>query len=141
MGLKRKPEADKQSPPGNAPDPYVDAIYLRNLNTLKALAQRFGARIVFVPQVLNYADFRGKKGVSRYWTSNIEDDAVPDLLDKFNLILSNVCLPGDENCSFINEVTKVKWSPEDFKDDGHFSKQGGETFAKLIAEHITKAVR
>lgn len=138
FNLKPTPETDKNmQPPSNTPDPYVDAIYLRNLNTLKVLAQHFGTRIVFVPQVLNYSDFRGKKGVSRYWSPYIEDDAMPELMDRFNLIMKDVCQPGESKCTVLSEVVSENWVPEDFADEGHFSKVGGDKFAKLVAAHIS----
>ena len=120
------------------PDSYVDRIYERNLNTMKMLVKNMPAHALFVPQVLNYADFRGKKG-SRVWTPHIEDDAMPELLDKFNRKMSAVCRKGDQSCTVLDEVTSQKWHADDFIDDGHFSRKGGMIFALLIAKRIKQS--
>ncbi|MBI3596655.1 MAG: hypothetical protein HY203_05830 [Nitrospirae bacterium] len=117
------------------PDPFVDKIYLRNLKTLKTLVQSLGAKVIFIPQVLNYADFEGKKG-SRRWSPHIEDDAMPALLDRFNLIMNDACLPEESNCNVLNEVLTENWKPSDFMDDGHFSRTGGIKFSKIVAKQI-----
>jgi lysophospholipase L1-like esterase len=117
------------------PDPFVDRIYLRNLKTLKTLARSLDAKAIFVPQVLNYDDFRGRT-VSRRWSPHIEDDAMPALLDRFNSIMKNVCLPEEPECLVLNEVLAERWTSSDFVDDGHFSRAGGVKFSNLVARHI-----
>jgi hypothetical protein len=122
------------------PDPFVDKIYLRNLKTLKTLAQNIGAKVIFIPQVLNYADFKGKKK-SRGWSAHIEDDAMPGLLDRFNSIMNHICLPKEPNCIVLNEVSTERWDPSDFVDDGHFSRAGGVKFSTIVSKYIRKMTK
>ncbi len=116
-------------------DPFVDAIYLRNLKTLRILSENMGAYALFTPQVLNYTDFKGKKK-SRPWSPHIEDDAMPVLLDRFNAIMTHACPPDKSACTVINEVLTVDWKPSDFVDEGHFSRTGGVKFAEIVARRI-----
>ena len=131
----------RESPPTGSegshrtPDPNVDAIYLRNLKTLKMLSRNLGARVLFVPQVLNLSEFRGKTG-SRKWSPHIVDDAMPALLKQFNSQMMDACQPHETDCSVLREVLTEKWVPQDFIDDGHFSAQGGAKFARLIANRL-----
>ncbi len=125
----------------DTPDPFVDRIYLRNLRTLKLLASAISSdtEVVFVPQILNYADFKDRKR-PRIWSRFINDYAMPKLMDRFNSIMSDVCQAGETRCTFINDVVNVDWQSSDFKDDGHFSRQGGLKFAPIIAEKIKEIV-
>ena len=117
------------------PDQYVDRIYIRNLNTLKLLAENIDAFAVFVPQVLNYKSYYGKEG-SREWTRHIKDEVMPILMDKFNDHMNGVCSQEEHTCVVLSEVIEEKWLPGDFVDDGHFSKDGGLKFAEIVAQFI-----
>ncbi len=134
--LPRRAQTAARGPPLRTPDPRVDSLYLRNLTLIRTLARQMGATLLFVPQVLNAAAFRGKSG-SRPWTPHIENGALPNLLDRFNLILSQVCQPGEPDCAVVSETTAEHWEPEDFVDDGHFSRKGGEKLVTLIAKHLS----
>ncbi len=122
------------------PDPYVDRLYERNLNTMKILVKNMHAYALFVPQILNYSDFKGKTG-SRVWTPHIEDDAMPALLDKFNGKMCAVCRENDGDCAVLKEVTVEHWEADDFVDDGHFSRKGGNKFAHMIANRIQQTAK
>ncbi|RPI73391.1 MAG: hypothetical protein EHM38_00445 [Geobacteraceae bacterium] len=136
--LRAQPLIDKQ--PSRAADPYVDRIYFRNLTTMKILAHNMGAYALFVPQVLNSANFKEKK-TTFHWSPHIEDDAMPDLIDGFNRIMSMVCQPHEDSCAPLKEVIAQHWEPADFVDDGHFSRKGGSKFAGIVAGHIRKTVK
>ncbi len=121
----------------DTPDPFVDRIYLRNLQTLKllALGKNTDTDMIFVPQVLNYKSFRFNK-TPRPWSPFIKDNAMPELLDRFNKIMNDVCQAGEPHCAVINDVLAVHWESGDFKDDGHFSPEGGLKFAQVLAERV-----
>jgi len=81
----------------DTPDPQVDRIYQRNLATLKLLAEKAGARVLFVPQVLNDAMYEGKTGdgpldpkwvnpeaSDGWWSPYIRNKAMPKLMRRFN---------------------------------------------------------
>lgn len=114
------------------PDQFVDNVYSRNLRTLKLLSENIDAVPVFIPQVLNDMHYYEKKG-SHKWTRHIEDEAMPMLMDRFNSQMNDL---KEDNCMVLNEVLKEKWLPNDFIDEGHFSKSGGIKFAEIIARYI-----
>lgn len=121
------------------PDPFVDRIYLRNLKTLKVLAESIGAYSMFVPQVLNYSWYRGRSD-SHGWSPHIVNSAMPKLMDRFNMLMKSVCSKEASNCAFLNDVLAERWNPEDFITNGHFSRKGGEKFAEIIAQLILQKV-
>lgn len=120
------------------PDPEVDRIYVRNLNTLKALSEQTAPNTLFVPQVLNYDWFIEKGKSKTYYDcwSKIRNSAMPRLMDRFNAMMQSVCSGNDPGCLYVDGVLKVTWGPEDFIDDGHFSREGGEKFADIISSVI-----
>jgi lysophospholipase L1-like esterase len=122
------------------PDPFIDRIYLRNLRTMKVLTRQMPAYALFVPQVLDLSRYQGKKG-SQGWTPHIANDAMPDLLRRFNLIMNQVCGPTESGCAVLKEVLAQKWEPEDFVDWGHFSASGSKKFAELVAARIRSDVK
>jgi len=121
----------------DTPDPFVDKIYIRNLHTLKILAENIDAYAVFIPQVLNYTSYYGKSG-SREWSRHIKDEAMPVLMGKFNEKMNGVCSKGEKTCVVLSEVLEEKWQPDDFVDEGHFSKSGGLKIAKKVAQIIRR---
>ena len=122
------------------PDTFVDRIYLRNLKTLKSMAQALNAKVIFIPQVLNFKAFEGKKG-SRGWTPRIEDDAMPALLDRFNDFMNGLCAPREANCVVLRDVRREDWQSADFIGDGHFSRSGGEKFSRILATSIRRLMK
>jgi lysophospholipase L1-like esterase len=117
------------------PDTFVDRIYLRNLRTLRLLGRNTGARVLFVPQVLNDEHFRGRTG-GRYWSPRIVDDAMPSLIARFNGFMHDACPPAQSDCIVLDDVLQQKWTPDAFVDDGHFGRAGGERFASVLAPVI-----
>lgn len=127
----------------DTPDPYVDRIYTRNLNTLKLLSEQTASYTLFVPQVLNYHKFtENKDNESCNWqaSGHIKHRAFPELMDRFNSFMREVCLNSDPECIFVEAVLKVNWEPDDFVDWGHFSKKGGEKFADVLSREITSKI-
>lgn len=122
----------------DTPDPTVDRIYVRNLKTLKLLSEQIAPYTLFVPQVLNYHWFMEKEVSKTYYDcwSNIKDSAMPQLMDRFNILMQSVCSNVDSKCLFVDSVLDENWEPEDFVDDGHFSRKGGEKFADIISQVI-----
>lgn len=126
------------APPSSAADPDVDRIYVRNLRTLQTLATRFGAAALFVAQVINEPNFTAR-GVSRSWTPYVEDAALPGLLRAFNGLMAGICEPGDPSCVFVDAPASLTWDGNDFVDEGHLSRRGGEKLVTLLAPRIRQA--
>lgn len=125
-------------PKFDTPDPFVDRIYVRNLKTLKLLSEETATYTLLVPQVLNYEsllEMKEPEGCNE-WARHIKNSALPRLMDRFNLLMQSVCPNDDSKCTFLNSVLKVKWNSQDFVDDGHLSRDGGEKLAGVISQVI-----
>jgi lysophospholipase L1-like esterase len=127
----------------DTPDPAVDRLYVRNLQTLKLLSEYAAPYTLFVPQILNYYWFREEEESKTYYNcwNKIENSAMPRLMDRFNMLVKSVCPGGDPKCIFVDGVLNVNWEPDDFVDDGHFSRKGGEKFADVISRIILSKVK
>lgn len=129
------PVSASANPPSNEPDPDVDRIYVRNLRTLKALSGRFGMTALFVPQVLN-EEALARAGERGGWTPYLTSAALPALMRNFNGLMAGVCAPGEPACVFVDEPLHASWTNDDFVDEGHLSRSGGERLAGILARRI-----
>lgn len=128
----------------DTPDEFVDKIYVRNLETLKLLSEHIAPYTLFVPQVLNYQAFKEKENLdacSSNWSIHVKNSAMPRLMDRFNSLMQSVCAKDDPKCLYVDGVLKVKWEQDDFVDDGHFTRKGGEKFADQISEIILSKLK
>ncbi len=128
----------------DAPDPDVDSVYVRNLETLKLLSERVAPYTLFVPQVLNYDEFltHGDDTDCNWFAGgHVQNSAMPRLMDRLNLFMRDVCSKDDPRCMYVDGVLNVDWEPDDFVDYGHFSRKGGEKFADVLNQVITIKVK
>ena len=131
------PTATKSFPSFNVPDPLVDSLYVRNLRTLKLLSSEIPSYSLFIPQVLNFEMFESKKE-PYWWSVHIENDAMRGLMGEFNALMKSVCSMNDPDCLFVKSVLMEEWTQEDFVDNGHFSRDGGENFIEIISPIILR---
>ena len=129
------PVSAQGQPPSKDGDPEVDRIYVRNLRTLKALASQFGMTALFVPQVLN-DEALARAGDRGGWTPYVASAALPALMRNFNNLMAGVCAAGEPACLFVDEPLRAAWNNDDFIDEGHLSKRGGEKLAGILARRI-----
>jgi lysophospholipase L1-like esterase len=122
-----------------APDSVVDRLYLRNLKTLKTLAESQGAIAIFVPQLLNDSWYETHPGAEA-WTPGILNSAMPSLMTRLNGIMEQVCPSDDHSCYVLKEAPRIGWDSTDFMDEGHLSRKGGAKLAGLVAATIVAAV-
>ena len=118
-----------------APDSFVDSIYIRNLYTLKLLAKNINAFPIFIPQVLNYHKFDTLEGC-HFWSKNIKSTAMRDLMNNFNKHMEGLYLNKEQDGLVLNNVLKKNWVNSDFADYGHFSKKGGTKFVDFVFQAI-----
>jgi hypothetical protein len=57
-------------------------------------------------------------------------------MDRFNAYMNGLCAEGESDCTVLQEVLSEKWTSDDFVDDGHLNKHGGEKLAKLVGRVI-----
>lgn len=104
------------------PDKDIDRFYVRNLGTLKLLADKIKTTGIFIPQILNYELLKERKGASR-WSRHIKNKDMPELMDRFNGLMADTCTEMKALCVH-EELKKISWNKKDFVDDGHFSRTG-----------------
>ncbi|MEQ9266721.1 MAG: SGNH/GDSL hydrolase family protein [Balneolaceae bacterium] len=117
-------------------DPFVDDLYRRNLRTLKALSHNIEAYPIFIPQVLNYTQFLRNGESTSIWSSRIKNKSMPELLDRFNGFMNDLCPSPVLECTVLNEVLDAQWKDEHFVDDGHFNRAGGLIISEIVAKYI-----
>jgi lysophospholipase L1-like esterase len=125
--------------PRSAPDTFVERIYRRNLGAMRTLAEEAGAVALFVPQILDSSRLKGDGG--GWWTPGVQNRAVPEMLRRLNGILSNACAGRGDRCAVLDVGAARAWRPEDFIDEGHFSPQGNDAFAEVVAAWIAEEAR
>ncbi len=114
------------------PDPFVDRIYLRNLKTIKLLSENLSAHTILVPQVLNWQNFADPVG----WSRHIDHRSMRELVNRFNGLMQSVCSDEEKSCVFVDISRNIKWTNDDFVDNGHFSRTGGQKLAEILAGEI-----
>jgi len=114
--------------PVQGSDSRLEKIFRRNLDAIAAINQQRGIISIFVGQVLNRAQLRDTKS-HIYWPL-IRDSDVWLLQARFNTILKETAdaLGSPEYVPPIDE-----FQDSDFVDKGHFSAQGSEKFAAMLA--------
>ena len=133
--LRRKFTAEGGGVLHETSDPFVDAIYSRNLRTLKTLADAMGARAIFIPQVLNNEKLKGAAG-GYVWTPTIKNSAMPALMEHFNSAMVQAFERTDPPVEIMESVLEGLWKQSDFVDYWHFSRSGGMKLATMVAERI-----
>lgn len=118
------------------PDPFVDHIYKRNLKTLKILSDNIDAYPIFIPQVLNYDLYIKESENIHEWSKNIQNKAIPKLMNQFNRFMDGLCDSYNSDCMVLNEVSDFHWQEKHFLDHGHLSKYGGLIISDIVAKRI-----
>jgi hypothetical protein len=88
IALEDEKSSGSSPAPKDYPDPEVDRIYARNIETLVSLSHHVGAVPLFVPQILNYESFESISG-SLPWTQSIDNAAMRRLMASMNAIAEN----------------------------------------------------
>lgn len=109
-------------------------LYKRNIRLIILLAKAQGAKVIMVPQILNYEKLTSERVCG--WIPYLSDKDVQVVMRAYNNALQEVCV--QENTEFIEDVLNGNFSKEDFIDEGHFSSQGNKKFADIIAKYINK---
>jgi hypothetical protein len=123
-------------PPQSGGDPALAAIYERNLQVISAINRQRGVKTIWVGQLLNRQRMVGE---GRYgWLPLVRDRDVGPLLDSFNAILARV---AREQGDLHVDIAPQSFGDADFVDNGHFSQQGSQRFAAILAPVVRDACR
>ncbi len=118
-------------------DQRLSNIYKQNIALIAMIAQHFGVKAIFVPQVLNYAQLTAAEPYG--WMPFIEDRDAKKLMGMMNADLADAAEKAGS--PFLQEVLQVPWTDADFVDNGHFNPQGGQKFASAIKDRVAAECR
>jgi lysophospholipase L1-like esterase len=131
--------ADLTGPPDSIPDLFIERMYRRNLGSMRVLAEQAGAYVLFIPQVMDSSRMSGD--ASGFWTPRIRNSAMSAMLHRVNGILAESCPDGDTRCAVLDVAPMRAWRSGDFIDEGHFSPEGNDAFARVVADWVNDAAR
>jgi lysophospholipase L1-like esterase len=115
-------------PPMPGSDPRLERIFRRNLEAIAAINAKRGIKSIFVGQLLNRARLQDTK--TEIWWPLIRDVDLLPLQIRFNGILKDT---ADATGSPALIVPIDEFQDSDFIDKGHFSEQGSQKFATMLA--------
>lgn len=108
-------------------------LYVRNLETLMAIAKYQGLKPILVPQVLVKERFQG--GRLKWWIPLIEDDQLIGYLNAYNSLTEEVA--KKEGLIFVREISEQTWTASDFVDPSHLSPDGNRKFAAILQRAVS----
>jgi hypothetical protein len=115
-------------------DLRLSKLYRDNIRLIAAIGKSFGVRVVFIPQVVNYARYTGDDkpvGVPYIWSKDMKK-----LLGFMNEDLASAA--DQSQAYFIGTPLAENWEDSDFLDHGHFSRKGSKKFASSIADDVRR---
>jgi hypothetical protein len=134
METIRPPELEGKPQEGS--DAALEALYQRNVRSISMINRGRGIRTIWVGQILNVAVLDDDKIYG--WLPFVRNKDVWPLLSIFNDRLREEAAElGD---AYI-EVRPDNFSPEDFRDNGHFLEAGSLKLARLLAPSVAKECR
>lgn len=131
-----RPVGDPRGTPGAEPDPALDAIFTRNIRTISAINRERGVRTIWIGEVLNEAPPPPDVGPHAKWTPFIElKDLYPLLAHLRSVLKAEAAALGDVYV----DVDKRGLDSSHFVDAEHFSAEGAQAFATMIAPTVADA--
>jgi hypothetical protein len=116
------------------PDPALEDIFARNVETISAINRLRGIRTIWVGQVMNRAKLT--ETMPSPWVPFVVPTATFGLIERLDGILKReVDRLGDVHVG----LPVDKFTSEDFGDEGHFTEQGSLRFATLLAPDIARS--
>jgi lysophospholipase L1-like esterase len=119
-----------------APDPAVEAIYVRNFDTISAVNRARGIKTVWIGQIINHT-LTADTPTSE-WVPFVPDKDLWPIIERLNALAHERARKlGD----IYIDVPLDAFEASDFFDEGHFYPQGSAKFARLLAPAIASACR
>ena len=118
-------------------DLRLSAIYQENMRLISAVGREFGVKVIFIPQVLNYAMLTADSPYG--WLPFVKDKDVKKLMALMNQDLAAAA--ASSGALFVDAPLFEHWTGSDFVDQGHFSALGARKFAASIAPVLAGACR
>jgi hypothetical protein len=115
-------------------DLRVSKNYRDNIHLIAAIGKNFGVRVIFIPQILDYARYAKEETpqeVAFIWPKDMKK-----LMGLMNEDLASAA--AQSQAYFLGTPLAEKWEDGDFLDHGHFSPKGSMKFATSIADDIRR---
>jgi hypothetical protein len=128
-------------PPAVAPgeisdqkDLRLSKIYRDNIRLIAAIGRTFGVRVIFIPQILDYARMTG----DTTWGGEpfIKAKDIKKLMGLMNQDMAEAA--GESQAYFLGTPLSETWTNGDFLDTGHFNWAGARKFSLSIYESVRK---
>jgi len=115
-------------------DLRLSKIYRDNIRLIAAIGETFGVRVIFIPQILDYARMTG----STTWGGEpfIKAKDMKNLMGLMNQDMAEAA--GESHAYFLGAPLSENWTDSDFLDMGHFSAAGARKFSLSISESVQK---
>jgi lysophospholipase L1-like esterase len=107
-------------------------LWERNLKLTAELCKKQGVRAVFAPQILNYNQLVSDRPYG--WFPFVRDCDVKKIMAAYHASMEKVAKA--EGVDYIQELLTEPFAEGDFIDNGHFSAQGCQRFARVVAARI-----
>jgi len=120
----------------DGPDPALEKIFTRNLETIITLNKAHGTKPFFIGQILNRAKLTGD-GVYG-WLPKVRDKDVWKVQAHYNSLMKATV--EKLGATYI-DVPIDSFSSADFADEGHFSPAGALKFSAFVAPEIESCAR
>jgi lysophospholipase L1-like esterase len=137
LSIFATPERHAQGQMSGEADPRLAQIFSENMRLIADIDRHFAVKPIFVPQILNYARFKGAG--SSGWIPLVPDKDVRTVMQALNQDLSAVA--RETGTLFLDKPLSVAWQNSDFVDQGHFSAAGAKKFAEAIAGDVAANCR
>src|SRR5262249_53546698 len=119
------------------PDPAVEAIYARNVDTISAINRARGIKTIWVGQIMNRSVLTADIP-STEWVPLVPDKDLWSIVARLNGIARERARTlGDIDI----DVPIDAFEASDFFDEGHFYPRGSAKFARLLAPAVASACR
>lgn len=115
------------------PDPKIDSLYVRNVRTQIAITSSWNKPAIFIGQILN--PFIERKEYP--WSIRIQSKYILPIMTHVNELTKNAS-NASIYCSYLDFKNSIKWNPEHFWDDMHFTIKGNEIFSDMLSAEIKK---
>jgi lysophospholipase L1-like esterase len=113
-------------------DPQALSYFERNTRSLISLCRSEGIVPVFVPQVMNRGALSADSPT--VWVPYVPARDLPGIVSAYNDRVAQ--LADRDGVHYVSTVLEADWEGSDFLDEGHFSREGCERFAELVASYI-----
>jgi len=115
-------------------DIRLSKIYRDNVKLIAAIGRTFGVRVIFIPQILDYARMTS----NTTWGGEpfIKAKDMKKLMGMMNQDLAAAA--GESQAYFLGTPLSENWTDGDFVDTGHFNRAGALKFAQSIAESLRR---